>query len=158
MALQLGGQFIGLLSQDTPQHGAIGGVFGKGVLTADALDGVILGKRPFIDSQRERLENRSPSAHQRFQITRIILDVSDGADPGFLQHLLSHSSHPVQGSCRQGTQECRPIPIGNQQQSIRFPPVAGHLGHELVRGDADAGGELTLGTNAGLEFASPLDR
>ena len=50
------------------------------------------------------------------------------------------------------------VAFGNQCEAVGFAEIAGELGEQFVRGDADAGREAALGKNRPLQLARQRHR
>ena len=72
----------------------------QGFLPADALDLVADFQWPVIFAKGKLLELRSKGADQSPQIAGVILQISNGTDPGLVQYLLRDLAHTVQVKVR----------------------------------------------------------
>lgn len=98
------------------------------------------------------LEHGPEGTRQGAEIPGMVLEITHGVQTCLCQQVRRDHANSVKRATWERTQECRPIPIGDEGQSIRLRKVARQFGEELVGGDSDAGGQGAGFTNGALEL------
>ncbi|MNM85876.1 hypothetical protein D3C81_980140 [compost metagenome] len=117
-------------------------IFGERVFRGDRLHRLVRFHRPLVDAACTPIQTAAEAAEQGFQLfQRQLTQVTDGGDVQRRQLAGHHLAHARDAIDRQGRQELFDTRRRHHELAIGLAPVGGHLGQELVRGDAGRGGE-----------------
>jgi hypothetical protein len=149
-----GGQLIGEIEQPVTQELPIADIFGEGCFGADRLGLAIGDDLAVVVSVSQLAEVFAQIA----ELPDEILfgksgELADRLDADGVQPLLGFFADAPDPSDRQRGEKLRDAIGSHDDQTVRLAVVAGELGEELVRRDADRSREPHLAFDAGLDLA-----
>jgi hypothetical protein len=146
-----GGDVMGHLFECGAEGGAVVGVLAEGVLGADAFAFFTEVQGAIVLAEGALFEAVSERADHGHQVERGVLEVGDGFEAFGFEGLGGDGADAVDGADGEGAEKGDAVRIPNEGEAIGFLEVATEFGEEFVGGDADAGGELALGADAGFD-------
>src|SRR5579875_2939854 len=132
---------------------------GKRGLGAEGLAPPIGPHRPLVDAARHPIIVRPRFPEMPLQESQgLRLEVKPGLDPEPLH--LGGGGGPYAGELpdRQGLDESRPHPGGDDEQPVRLAVIRGELGEKLVVGDAGRGRQAGFGADPGPDLFGDFGR